>query len=52
MQEGDPYPEWPDDAEVPPGQREADFRLTAAEAIRAKGNALFKEVRQGQCAAS
>ncbi|KAK9836289.1 hypothetical protein WJX81_002323 [Elliptochloris bilobata] len=41
-EEGDPYPEWPDDAEVPPEQREVDFRLAAAEAIRAKGNALFK----------
>jgi len=44
-QEGDAYPEWPEDAEVPPGQREVDFRLAAAEAIRARGNALFKAVR-------
>ena len=45
MQEGDPYPEWPEDAEVPAGQREAAFRLAAAEDIRAKGNTLFKEAR-------
>ena len=30
---------------MPAGQREADFRLAAAEAIRAKGNTLFKEAR-------
>ena len=31
---------------MPAGEREADFRLAAAEAIRAKGNTLFKEVRR------
>jgi hypothetical protein len=42
-QEGDPYPEWPDDAEVAPGQSEVSFRLAAAEVIKAKGNELFKQ---------
>ena len=45
MQEGDPYPDWPEDAEVPPGQREVDFRMAAAEAIKGAGNELFKRER-------
>lgn len=44
-QEGDPYPNWPEDAEVPPGQREVDFRMAAAEAIKGAGNELFKRER-------
>ncbi|EIE27802.1 cyclophilin-type peptidyl-prolyl cis-trans isomerase [Coccomyxa subellipsoidea C-169] len=42
-EEGDPFPEWPEDAEVPEGQSEAAFRMAAAETIKAKGNELFKQ---------
>ncbi|CAK0785606.1 hypothetical protein CVIRNUC_008817 [Coccomyxa viridis] len=42
-QEGDPYPEWPDDVEVPQSQSEVQFRLGAAETIKARGNELFKQ---------
>ena len=45
VQEGDPYPEWPDDAEVPSGQSEVEYRLAAAETIKGRGNELFKQVR-------
>jgi len=45
VQEGDPYPEWPDDAEVPAGESEVQFRLAAAETIKGRGNELFKQVR-------
>ncbi|CAL5224429.1 g7113 [Coccomyxa viridis] len=44
-QEGDPYPEWPDDAEVPSGQSEVEYRLAAAETIKGRGNELFKQGR-------
>lgn len=54
LQEGDPYPEWPDDVEVPESQSEVHFRLAAAETIKGRGNELFKQVpilaqRQQQC---
>lgn len=48
-QEGDPFPEWPEDAEVPEGQSEAAFRMTAAETIKAKGNELFIQVSTPAC---
>ena len=47
LQEGDPYPEWPDDVEVPQSQSEVQFRLGAAETIKARGNELFKQVQKG-----
>ena len=45
LQEGDPYPEWPEDAEAPEGQSEAAFRMAAAETIKSRGNKLFKAER-------
>ena len=46
LQEGAPYPEWPDDVEVPQSQSEVQFRLGAAETIKARGNELFKQVQK------
>ncbi|CAL8463756.1 g3290 [Coccomyxa elongata] len=43
IEEGDPYPEWPEDAEVPEGEAEVSFRIAAAETIRSKGNEFFKQ---------
>ena len=45
MQEGDSYPEWPEDAEAPEGESEVSFRLAAAETIKGRGNELFKQER-------
>ena len=45
MQDGDPYPEWPEDAEAPEGESEVSFRLAAAETIKGRGNELFKQER-------
>ena len=41
---GSAYPEFPDDATVPEGMPELDFRLQASEAIRTDGNTIFKQV--------
>ena len=43
-QEGDPYPQYPDDADVPEGQSEVAFRVKAATDIKALGNDLYKKV--------
>ncbi|KAK9815444.1 hypothetical protein WJX72_003733 [[Myrmecia] bisecta] len=42
-EEGDPYPAYPEDATVPEGEQELAFRSRAAEQVKARGNALFKE---------
>ncbi len=47
LQEGDPFPEWPEDADLPEGEAEFSFRIAAAETIRSKGNELFKQVIPG-----
>ena len=44
VQEGDPYPQYPDDADVPQGQSEVAFRVKAAADIKALGNDLYKKV--------
>ena len=44
MQEGDPYPQYPDDADVPQGQSEVAFRVKAATDIKTLGNDLYKKV--------
>lgn len=44
MQEGDPYPQYPDDADVPQGQSEVAFRVKAATDIKSLGNDLYKKV--------
>lgn len=50
VQEGDPYPQYPDDAEVPQGQSEVAFRVKAATDIKALGNDLYKKVhRRSPC---
>ena len=46
MQEGDPYPQYPDDADVPQGQSEVAFRVKAATDIKALGNELYKKVQR------
>jgi hypothetical protein len=51
LQEGDPYPEWPEDAEAPEGQSEAAFRMAAAETIKGRGNELFKLERHREAIA-
>ena len=47
LQEGDPYPEWPEDADTPMDEPEQQYRLQAAGAIRGKGNAYFKQASGG-----
>lgn len=44
-QDGDPYPQYADDADVPEGETEVIFRVKAASDIKALGNALYKKVR-------
>ncbi|GFR48206.1 hypothetical protein Agub_g10064 [Astrephomene gubernaculifera] len=39
---GGSFPTYPEDAEKPEGETEAEFRLRAGEAIRLEGNELFK----------
>lgn len=48
-QEGDPYPQYPDDADVPEGQSEVAFRVKAATDIKALGNDLYKKVLPITC---
>ncbi|KAL3130719.1 hypothetical protein ABBQ38_000068 [Trebouxia sp. C0009 RCD-2024] len=43
QEEGDPYPQYPDDADVPEGQSEVAFRVKAATDIKALGNDLYKK---------
>ena len=46
VQEGDPYPQYPDDADVPQGQSEVAFRVKAATDIKTLGNELYKKVHR------
>lgn len=48
MQEGDPYPQYPDDADVPQGQSEVAFRVKAASDIKTLGNELYKKVHRNK----
>lgn len=43
QQDGDPYPQYADDADVPEGETEVIFRVKAASDIKALGNALYKK---------
>lgn len=47
-QEGDPFPEFPDDTDLPAGEDEVSFRLKASNMIRDRGNILFNEVRASE----
>ena len=40
----DPYPAYPEDADVPQGTSLIPFRMEASEKLREQGNALFKQV--------
>ena len=42
VQEGDPYPQWPDNAEVPESQSEVEFRLAAAKTIKGHSTRILK----------
>lgn len=44
-QDGDPYPLYVEDMDVPEGAEEANVFAAAAGEIRAKGNELFKAVK-------
>lgn len=43
LQEGDPYPQYADDADVPEGQSEVTLRIKAATDIKALGNEFYKK---------
>ena len=45
MQDGDPYPDFPEDGDLPEGDAEVKARMEAATAIKGRGNDLFKQVR-------
>ncbi|KAG2493946.1 hypothetical protein HYH03_007876 [Edaphochlamys debaryana] len=48
---GGAFPTYPEDADVPEGETEAEFRLRAGEAIRVEGNDLFKAGKYGEAVA-
>ena len=45
VQDGDTYPDFPEDGDLPEGEAEVKARIEAATAIKARGNDLFKQVR-------
>eukprot|EP00884_Botryococcus_braunii_P007198 jgi/Botrbrau1/1647/Bobra.0185s0057.1 len=42
-EDGDPFPEFPDDTDLPDGEDEFSFRIRASNTIRDRGNVLFNE---------
>lgn len=47
VQDGDTYPDFPEDGDLPEGEAEVKARIEAATAIKGRGNELFKQVRGG-----
>lgn len=45
VQDGDPFAQYPDDADVPDGESEVTFRIRAATEIKGIGNELYKKAR-------
>ena len=45
VQDGDTYPDFPEDGDLPEGEAEVKARIEAATAIKGRGNDLFKQVR-------
>lgn len=45
MQDGDPFAQYADDADVPEGETEVAFRIRAATEIKGIGNDLYKKAR-------
>lgn len=41
---GDGLPDYPEDADIPPGSDRIAFAVKAADDIKAAGNAFFKQV--------
>ena len=52
LQDGDPFAQYPDDADVPEGESEVAFRIRAATEIKGIGNELYKKVSDGSLACS
>lgn len=45
VQDGDTYPDFPEDGDLPEGEAEVKARIEAATSIKGRGNDLFKQVR-------
>ena len=48
LQDGDPFAQYPDDADVPEGESEVAFRIRAATEIKGIGNELYKKASDGR----
>ena len=49
LQDGDPFAQYPDDADVPEGESEVAFRIRAATEIKGIGNELYKKASGFTC---
>lgn len=49
LQDGDPFAQYPDDADVPEGESEVAFRIRAATEIKGIGNELYKKASDLSC---